>query len=469
MNRSDKSMPGNGRKTVQSSGDKFRQMTEDPIAGLVIRLAIPSTISNLVTMVYNMADTYYIGRINTSASGAVGITLSAMTIINAVGFFFGQGSGNPISRLLGQKREDEAAQIAATAFFSSLFFSAVFCGLALLNLEKLCYTLGSTDTILPYAMDYMGIILAGGPFMATALVLNLQMRYQGLSFYSMIGLSFGGVLNIILDPIFIFRMDLGIAGAAWATILSQFISFWILFAGMQIKGTLKIRFRNLRPNLTNFKYIVNGGLPALSRNAINGFATAALNVAAKGYGDAAIAAMAIVGRVANFTTAAIIGFCQGFQPICGFNYGAGRYDRVRESYAFCLKVVSACLVVFCAAEYIFAPAIVEFFRKGDPMVVEIGAAALRYHCLTFWFSGFTMLNNMLLQTTAKVVKATILSLARQGLFLIPALKILPVFWGIFGVQVAQCFADVASLIIGIFFTLSMFRELRNGPDAVRAA
>ncbi len=442
-----------------SEEQRYKKMTEEPVGRLVSSLAVPCIISNLITTIYNMADTYFIGRISTSASGAVGITLACMNLIQALGFFFGQGSGINISRLLGAHDREEAEKIGSTAYFTGVFAAIVFGATGLILLTPLCRLLGSTDTILPYARAYMGVILMGAPFMVTGHVFNQQLRQQGLSFYGMLGLGAGGILNIMLDPLFIFRFGMGIAGAAWATIISQMVSACILFFGVEKKAVVKIRFRNFAPSLKRYRDIYRCGLPSLTRQAVGGFANAALNNAAGPYGDAAIAAMAIVTKIGNFTNACVLGYGQGFQPVCGFNYGAKKIRRVKEAYRFCVRFGTVFLIVMCVLEFAFAPTLIGIFRKGDPLVIEYGAAALRYHCITFWLTAFAIMNNMLLQVIGKTYKSTLLGLTRQGLALIPCVIILPRFIGFAGVQSAQCFADIAGLIFGLTVIRGVWREL----------
>ena len=357
------------RERMRSLDEKFSEMTQTPVRPLICRLAVPTIISNLITTFYNMADAFFIGKISTSASGAVGIAFSVMAVIQAIGFFFGQGSGNNISRMLGQHREKESERLAATGFFSALIAGALFGTGGLLLLEPLCRLLGSTDTILPYAMDYIRLILIGAPYMAASLVLNCQLRFEGSALYGMIGLTAGGVLNLILDPVFIFICDMGISGAALATIMSQLASFCLLFLELERRGTVPVRPRNFTPSGKYYRIIFNGGLPSLCRQSVSGVATACMNVAAGSFGDAAVAAMAIVTKIANFTNAVLLGFGQGFQPVCGYNYGAGRYDRVREGFWFCVKTGTLILAVFAVAEWIAAP----FSDRAVPQRRSAGA------------------------------------------------------------------------------------------------
>lgn len=441
--------------------EKYQQMTQAPVEKLICQLAVPTIISMLITTIYNMADTFYIGKLNTSASGAVGVVFSLMSIIQAVGFFFGQGAGNHASRELGEKHYDQANRLASVGFFLALFAGFVITVVGLCLLRPLAVLLGSTDTILPYAMDYMLYILIGASYMSASLVLNNLLRFQGNAFYGMIGLVSGGILNIALDPLFIFVFDMGISGAGLATILSQLVSFLILLYQCQHVGIVKIGWKNFKPSLQVLKDIANGGTPSLCRQGIAGIAVTCLNTAAKPYGDAAIAAMSIVNRVTNFTYSVTIGFGQGFQPVCGYNYGARLYDRVRRGFWFGVKASLVFLLALSAVEAVFADTVVEIFRKGDPLVVEYGADALRYQCITIWLSSFLVFGNMILQTTGKAVRASFLSLARQGLFLIPLVLLLPAKAGFLGIQIAQPIADGIALVCTIPMVFALLREMRR--------
>lgn len=376
---------------------KFQYMTEEPIPRLVCSLAVPTIISMLITSFYNMVDTFFVGRINTSATAAVGVVFSLMAIIQAIGFFFGHGSGNYISRQLGAQNTEEASEMASIGFFSALIAGAVLAVLGLVFIEPLAMLLGSTKTILPYAVDYLKYILIGAPYMTASLVLNNQLRFQGNAMYGMVGIVVGAVVNIVLDPVLIFICGMGISGAALATIISQFISFVILLWVSQRGPGIHISLQRLHFSPNFLKEIVRGGFPSLCRQGLGSVATIALNMAAGAYGDAAIAGMSIVSRITMFAYSALIGFGQGFQPVCGFNYGAKLYDRVREAFYFCLKTAAGFLILLSIAGYIGAPQLVELFRKGDPEVTAVGIAALRFSCISFSLSGGIVMSNMFLQ------------------------------------------------------------------------
>ena len=439
--------------------NKRYRMTHEPVERLIAKLAVPTIISMLVTTFYNMADTFFVGKLGPSATGAVGVVFSVMAIIQAVGFFFGHGSGNYISRALGAHDVSGAESMAATGFFSALIGGTVIMIGGLLFLKPLALALGSSKTILPYAVDYLRWILIGAPYMTASLVLNNQLRFQGNAIYAMIGLVSGAVINIALDPLLIFTFDLGVSGAAIATIVSQLVSFVILFIGIFRSNAIDIRIRNFKPTVERYKIIINGGSPSLFRQGLNSVATICLNVAARAYGDYAIAGMSIVTRIMQFANSCLIGFGQGFQPVCGFNCGAKKFDRVREGFWFCVKLSTAVLLVLAAACFAFAPAIVSLFQD-DPGVIKVGRIALRLQCITFPLAGWIVMSNMMSQTIGKAIPASFLAMARQGLFFIPAVLILPHCLGILGVELSQAVADAITIAVAIPLQLKIMREMK---------
>ena len=450
---------------------KFVTMTTEPVKQLIIRLAIPTMISMMITSVYNMADTFFVGQISggsaeaTSATAAVGVAFPLMAVIQAFGFMFGHGSGNFISRALGSQKTDEAERMAATGFFMALLCGGLLMALGLIFLEPLVRLLGSTDTILPYAISYVRLILIGCPWMTASLVLNNQLRFQGNALFAMIGIGTGGLINMALDPLLIFGLNMGIEGAALATIISQLISFCLLFIGTRKSDNLNIRLKNFTPKPHYFAEIFRGGAPSLFRQGIGSVATTVLNNAAGAFGDPAIAAMSIVSRVMMFANSLVIGFGQGFQPVCGFNYGAKKYDRVRKGYYFCVKYSSFFLLFAAVLGEIFAPSILSWFRADDAEVIRIGALALRLQCVTLPSFGFIMVSNMMMQTTAYTFQASTTALARQGLFFLPLVLVLPLIWGLLGIQLAQPIADSFTFLL----TLAMQRTVLRDMDRLEKA
>lgn len=445
--------------------EKVSYMLSEPVPHLVCQMAVPTIISMLVTSFYNMVDTFFVGRINTQATAAVGVVFSVMAFIQACGFFFGHGSGNYISRKLGAKEFDEANVMAATGFFTAFFMGIVAAVVGLCFLTPLARVLGSTPTILPYTKDYLRIILIGCPFMMSSLVLNNQLRFQGSASYAMVGIVTGGLLNMVLDPVLIFTCDMGVAGAALATIISQFVSFVLLFLMSRKGGNIRIEFRNFKPTWALYKEIFRGGVPSLCRQGLASIAQICLNHSAGTFGgvysDAAIAAMSIVGRISMFANSALIGFGQGFQPVCGMNYGAKQFGRVRQAFAFCVKYAAVFLVIVSAAGIIFAEPLVTCFRREDAEVIRIGTLALRLQCIVFPLNAWIVMSNMMLQSIGKAARASFVAAARQGIFFIPLIWILPQIFGLLGVQMCQTWSDILTFGVSVPMCVGVLREMKQ--------
>lgn len=440
--------------------EKYRQMIETPVNRLIPRLAVPTIISMLVTSIYNMADTFFVSQISTSASGAVGVMFSAMSMIQAIGFTLGMGSGNHISRSLGNRDEERAGVFAATAFYTAAIIGTAILIFGTLFSRQLVFFLGATQTIAPYAQDYARYILIGAPFMMTSFVMNNILRSQGNAVFAMVGITVGGILNMILDPFLIFGLNMGISGAAIATMVSQMISFAILLYQCNARpDCIKIQLSKFRPSGKVYGEILHAGLPSFCRQGLASAAAVILNFAAGPYGDAAIAAMSIVTRFMMFINSSLIGFGQGFQPVCGFNFGAERYDRVLEAFWFCVKVAVIMLTVFGVVSFGISRPIITAFRREDLQVIEIGTLALRLQLLTMPFQAWVIMVNMLTQSIGYGFRASLVAMGRQGLFLIPALLILPKMFGILGLQMAQPIADMMTFVLATVIVSGILKEL----------
>ena len=449
-------MPASSRERPRR--DQRTRMLEEPVPRLVLTLAVPTIISMMVTSIYNMADTYFVSQINTSASGAVGIVFSIMAIIQAVGFTIGMGSGSVASRLLGQGLPDRAAVIASSAVVAAVVCGSLLTLAGLGTLEHFVWILGATETIYPYALQYATYILWGAPVMCLAFTLNNLLRWQGKATRSVIGLGIGGVLNILLDPIFIFGLDLGISGAAIATLLSQCVSASILasfFLRGQSEIRVSIRCVSTAPKI--YLTIFKSGMPSFFRQGMASVSAMALNFNAGVYGDAAVAAMAIVTKVFNFLLSAVIGFGQGMQPVVGYNCGAKELGRVRQAVSFSLKFCTVILTVAAAAGAVFAPQIVQFFRN-DPAVVAVGTQAFRFQCISLPLAAVLVFANMLFQSLGKSWRASLLALCRQGMFFIPLVYLLPMHFGLLGLEVTQMCSDLIAFLVSAAFLLHYFRR-----------
>lgn len=442
--------------------EKYQLMINTPISRLIPRLAVPTIISMLITSIYNMADTFFVSQLSTSASGAVGVNFSLMAMIQAIGFTLGMGSGNFMSRMLGAREQEKAQRACSTAVYTAFALGLLLAITGIANIDSLVRMLGATETIAPYAKDYGRYILIAAPYMTVSFVFNNHLRSQGNAALSMIGITTGGILNVILDPVLIFGLKMGISGAAIATIFSQFVSFTILLVLVIRSGNvLKPHPRYFTFQGWVYKEILSAGMPTLGRQGLASVASVLLNVASSGFGDAAVAAMSIVTRIMMFINSALIGFGQGFQPVCGFNFGAGRYDRVLEAYFFCRRVALVFLLVMDVIMFAISTPIMRLFRKEDAEVIRIGALALKMQCCLLPFQSYTIIGNMLTQSIGYSFRATLTAISKQGLFFIPAILILPPLLGIPGLQLAQPVADGLTFVLTQVIVVMVVKELRG--------
>ena len=444
---------------------QFRRMTETPIPQLVLSLAAPTILSMLITSIYNLADTFFVGQISTSASGAVGIVSSLMAIIQALGFMLGHGSGSIISRSLGSQNTDAATRFASTSFFTALVFGGIITAAGLLTLPDFMMLLGSTETILPHACAYARYILLAAPIMMSSLVMNNILRYEGKASFAMIGLVTGGLLNIALDPLFIFGLGMGTAGAGLATALSQTISFCILLS-MFLRGKTVSQFRlsAVTREARDFGRILLGGAPSFGRQGLNSIGGMLLNLAARGYGDAAVAGMSIVSRIFMFIISVAIGVGQGLQPVASFNYGARKYRRVRQAAIFTIEAAFCMLVVLVGLCWVNGDALIRLFRD-DPAVTAVALPAFHYQCLAMLLHPIIVVANMTFQSVGASGRATFLACCRQGVFFIPLILILPRTHGLFGVEICQPIADVLTFLVSLPFLIAFLQQLGRMDDA----
>ena len=443
----------------QTSVEYYKKMTETPVSRLVISLGIPTTISMLITSFYNMADTYFVGKIGTSASGAVGVMFGLMAIIQAFGFMFGHGAGSIIARKLGEKKLEHATITASTSFVCSLLAGALITVFGLLFCDPLMRLLGSTETILPYARTYGRYILIAAPVMASSCVLNNILRYEGRALFAMIGLTSGGLLNIFGDWLLMMQFGMGVEGAGISTAISQCVSF-VLLLYMFISGRTqtKLSFRKVSRSGAEILNIVKTGFPSLMRQGLNSVSTMVLNGYAGLYGDAAVAGMSIVNRICFFVFAVGLGLGQGFQPVCAFNYGAKKYSRVRKSFWFTTIAGEVALGLLAVIGMLLSSGLVGFFRD-DPAVIKIGTFALRVQLLSLFFIPLTVCANMMFQSVGANGRATFLSALRSGLCFIPVIIVLSALFGLTGVEISQTISDAITFIISVPFILKFFRQL----------
>ena len=444
---------------------EYQKMTEGSVSKLIIRLGIPTTISMLITNVYNMADAYFVSGISVSAGGATSIVFGLMAILQAFGFMFGHGAGSYVSRLLGTRNNERASKYTSFGFFAALSSGLVIMIFGLIFLKPLMRLLGSTETILPYAMDYGKYILLAAPAMTSSCVLNNVLRYEGRASLAMIGLTSGGIINIILDPIFIYGFDMGISGAGLATAISQYISFAILGSIFLLgKTQSKISPRYIMGEFKILLEIIIVGLPSLARQGLSSVSTMILNTSAKPFGDVAIAAMGYVGRTSSLIFSVGLGIGQGFQPVAAFNYGAKKYSRVKEGTLFTLFFGMAFIGLIAAVCFVFAPFIISIFGD-DAEVIKIGAEALRIQCCALLFFPVSVVATMLFQSIGKSVDALILSCLQCGLIFIPLCLILPSFMGVRGIEISQPTAYVLSALVSLPMMLSFLKQLGAEEDS----
>lgn len=463
---------------------QHRKMTQTPIPRLIIRLGIPTTVSMLITSLYNMADTYFVSQIGTSAGGAVGVVFSLMAIFQAVGFTLGTGAGSLLSRKLGEKDKKAADVYVSSAFYAAILLGVVIAVLGSVFIRPLMRVLGATETILPFAVDYGRYIVYGAPVFCASFVLNNALRSEGRAALAMAGLCTGGLLNIALDPLFIYTLGMGIAGAAVATLVSQCVSFLILLSMFLFKKSLlSLHPHNISRSVRTYVQIVTVGFPSFCRQGLASLSTVLLNrqaatfgfaegmarfaepVAAKAFADAAVAAMSVVNKVFMFMLCLALGVGQGFMPVAGYNYGAQKFDRVRKAYRFTVLLSLALMSVLAVVIFVFSPQLVALFRREDPSVIEIGALAMRFQCAAMPLQTLIVPTNMLHQSTGKSAQATFLSLCRQGIFFVPLIMVLPRLFGLAGVQMTQSVSDALTFLVSIPFAVCFFKKLGREQSA----
>ena len=445
---------------------RYEKMTGQPVVRLIAALSVPTILSMLVSSIYNLVDTAFVGRLGTSQSAAIGVVFGFMALIQAVGFMFGMGSGSISARLLGARDPEAASRVASTGILCSFGTGVMISAAAAVFMDPIVRLLGSTPTIAPYAKQYLTYILIAAPAMTGSYTLNNLLRFEGKASLGMVGMMTGAVLNIALDPVLMFALDMGIAGAAAATAFSQVVSFTILLS-MYLRGKTAVRISlkkaDLKPRMVGD--IMTTGLPSLLRQVLNSLATILLNSSAGPYGDEAVAAMSIVSRVSFFVFALALGIGQGFQPVAAFNYGAKKYRRVRQAFLFTLTLATGLLAAVCILCLINAESIVMLFRK-DTDVVKIGSEALRYTCLGLILLPSSALSSMLFQSAGKKGRAIFIAMLQSGAIFIPLLLILPRFLGLLGLELAHPVSYAAAGLISLPISFAFLRTLKKQEEAL---
>lgn len=448
---------------MQKEELQYNKMINTPVKKLVLTLGIPTTISMLVTSIYNIADTYFVSNLDEGAAGAVGVVFPLMAIVQAIGFTFGMGASSMISSKLGEKKDKDAQKLGSSAFYVAIALGILLAIFSMIFLKPLMKVLGATDTNIGFAMDYAQYVIYGYPIMIGSFVLNNILRSEGKALLSMIGLTAGGVLNIILDPIFIHSFDMGIAGAAVATLISQSISFIILLSMFIFKKSIiTLSPKYITKEMWVYKDVLKVGFPSLCRQGLASIATIFLNNQAGAFGgDAALDAMSIVSKIFMIVFSASLGIGQGYQPVCGYNYFAKRYDRVKEAMIFTLIWGAVLMFVTCAILFALAEPIMKLFVENGGETVAIGTRVIRYQSLTMPFLSLNVIANMSFQSTKKKISATILSCCRQGIFFIPFIFILPAIFKLGGVEMTQALSDFCTFLFTIPFFISFVKELNR--------
>ena len=435
----------------------YKKMTETPVSKLILNLGIPTTVSMLITNIYNMADTYFVGTQGESAQAATGVLFTVQAIMQGVAFMLGHGGGTFIARALADKDTDEATKYISSAFFTGGGIGLIITVLGLLFLEPLVRFLGSTETILPHAMDYGFWILLAAPFIICSLILNNGLRYEGKAFYAMFGLTAGGILNILGDYVLVMKLNMGVYGAGLATAVSQMVSFAILLFMYLKMAQSTIRVKAVSRDIKLYLTIARVGLPSLIRQGLTSVTTGLLNNLTKPFGDAAIAAMSVVSRYSNFLMCVGLGMGQGFQPVASFNYQAKKYDRVKKGLLFTTVFGLVFIGGMSTLSILFAEPIISIFQKHED-VIRIGATALRFTAFGMMFMPFSVPVNMLYQSIQKPTISSILSLIRSGAVTIPMLLITVPLLGLTGIQIAQPTADIIAGLISIPFIIRFLRS-----------
>ena len=442
---------------MTTADQHYLKMTETPVSKLIVSLGIPTTISMLITNIYNMADTYFVGTLGESAQAATGVLFTVQAILQGIAFMLGHGGGTFIARYLADKNIKDASKFVSTSFFTGGLLGTVIMILGLIFLEPLVYFLGSTETIAPHAMDYGQWVLIAAPFMVCSMVLNNGLRYEGKAFYAMYGLTAGGLLNILGDYILVMKLGMGVYGAGLATAVSQMISFCILLYMFTRMAQSKVSVKYVSRERKVYFSIFRVGLPSLIRQGLTSVTVGILNNVTKPFGDAAIAAMSVVSRYSNFLMCVGLGMGQGFQPVASFNYQAKKYDRVKKGLVFTTCFGLVFIGAMSAISIVFAEPVIQVFQK-NPQVIEIGSKALRFMALGMMFMPFSVPVNMLYQSIQQPTISSVLSLIRSGAVTIPMLLITVPLLGLLGVQISQPFADVVAGVISIPFIIRFLRQ-----------
>ena len=445
-------------------------MLDTPLYRLIPKMALPTIAGMLVTSLYNLADTFFVSKLGTNATGAVGVNSSIDYIIMMGGFFIAAGAASYTSRLLGAKENIRASRVLSTGFFTAVTLGILVLIFGSLFMDPLLRGLGAIDDLMPYSRDYARYVLLAAPFMAGSFVLNHNLRAEGSAIYSMAGMMSGAFLNIALDPIFIFGLNLGVAGASMATAISKFVSFSILLLPyLRRRTTMQISLRSFGVRAADAWEVMKMGSPSLFRNCLTTVAAIVLNRMAGAHGSSAIAAISVANRITMLLAAACFGFGQGFQPIVGFSWGARRYDRIVDGYRFAAVATAVGITIPSLVLFIFAKQALMLFTETDLDLVAVGMFSLRTQCVAMPIHAFCIVVNFMCAGMGRAGGAALLGLSRQGICFFPILFPLFRLFGVWGLAGAQATADILSVALALPIAVFILRDLRRRMAAQESA
>lgn len=455
-NRKSENMESENRKT---GNRKTELLGNAPIPKALLAMGLPTMIGMMINALYNLVDAFFVGGLGTSQMGAISVAFPLGQVVVGLGLLFGNGAASYISRLLGRGDKDTADQVASTALYSSILAGALMILLTLIFLTPILRLLGATQSILPYALTYGGIYVTFSIFNVFNVTMNNIVTSEGAAKTTMCALLSGAVLNMVLDPVFIYGLDLGVAGAAIATALSQVISSLVYLAYILCKKSMfTFRPSQCRYSPLIMSEILKIGVPTLVFQLLTGLSITLINMQAKEYGDSVIAGMGAVTRIISMGSLMVFGFLKGFQPIAGYSYGAKKYDRLRQAIRTSILWSTIFCTVYGLAMAVFPTAVISQFTKGDMEMIQAGQKALRANGLSFLLFGYYTVYSSLFLALGKAREGFILGACRQGICFVPIILALPALWGINGILYAQPAADIISAIVAVTMSVHLHRE-----------
>lgn len=440
--------------------DHSTKFTTAPISSLVMKMAIPSALSMLVMIVYSTTDTYFVSKLGTDATAALGLALSFVNIVQALGLLFGHGSGNYISRMEGKDDRSESSRMASTGVLVAFSAGVLLAVISFLSIDWLTTFLGASKPLHALTKEYLQIVLFGSPFIIASLTINNQLRLQGKAAIGTIGIFAGAILNCILDPICIFVAGLGISGAAYATVIGQILGFILLLILSMRKDCVHYKLKDITFSKNILKELFTGGIPNFSREILIALSLIVLNNILKTYGEAYVASFSIVNKIIIAGTYLMVGVGHGFQPVCGINYGAGKNDRVKDSFKLTVKIALIMMIVISLVFILFSQQFIIIFSR-TVSVIEVGSRILRVYALTLPLVGYITIAGMFLQNTHRFRAATLLTTARQGYVFIPVVFLLSVLFGGAGTLLAQPVSDIISFCFALLLIRKRTKQLEQ--------